>query len=106
MANGIVEQMPGHESYPCDHRKEEKMKYYLFIRPDEDGNPARIVDEERFLEILEEHADNPPISFAEYQKHTNPNYWKDGQWFAVRVIPISIAPIQTITKLGIVAEGE
>ena len=82
------------------------MKYYLIIEPDEDGNPATIVDEKRFNEILEERADCPPLSFKKYQENSDSNYWNEEAWFACQVIPISIAPVETITKLQIVAKGK
>ncbi len=81
------------------------MKYYLIIEPDEDGDPAGIVDEKRFQEILTERADHPPLTFKQYMEHSDPNYWEDRDWFACQVIPIAIQPVEVVTRLEVVAGG-
>jgi len=59
------------------------MKTYLLLRPEEDGEPTKFLDENDLQELLDDPIDNYGIkkflSREEVEKNYNPQAWNKGE---------------------------
>jgi hypothetical protein len=71
------------------------MKPWLLIRPDEDGNPCRWLDDNDVRELLANPRDHGVETFLTEPPDRGPNYWPDGSVLRLKVEAVVPKPAVT-----------
>ena len=80
-------------------------KKYALLRPDEDGNCFRMLDEKELKELLENAEEYWGITHfvteEEYKKESNLHYWKEGWGMLMEIEIIIPKPVKIVEKYSI-----